>query len=49
MHEVRVRLETVTPVFLGGADPCGAPELRPPAFRGALRYWLRAAIEAARK
>jgi CRISPR-associated protein Cmr1 len=39
-----VTLETVTPVFLGGADPRGAPELRPPAFRGAMRYWLRAAL-----
>jgi CRISPR-associated protein Cmr1 len=39
-----VTLETVTPLFLGGADPRGAPELRPPAFRGAMRYWLRAAL-----
>ncbi len=39
-----VTLETVTPLFLGGADPSGAPELRPPSFRGALRYWLRAAL-----
>ncbi len=39
-----VTVEAVTPVFLGGADPRGAPELRPPAFRGAMRYWLRAAL-----
>ncbi|MGH7963652.1 MAG: type III-B CRISPR module RAMP protein Cmr1 [Candidatus Binatia bacterium] len=39
-----VTLETVTPLFLGGAEPRGAPELRSPAFRGALRYWLRAAL-----
>jgi CRISPR-associated protein Cmr1 len=39
-----VPLETVTPLFLAGAEPRGAPELRPPAFRGALRYWLRAAL-----
>jgi CRISPR-associated protein Cmr1 len=39
-----VKLETVTPLFLAGAEPRGAPELRPPAFRGALRYWLRAAL-----
>jgi len=39
-----VTLEMVTPLFGGGADPRGAPELRPPAFRGALRYWLRAAL-----
>jgi len=42
-----VTLETVTPLFLGGADPRGAPELRAPAFRGALRYWLRAALGGA--
>lgn len=39
-----VTLETVTPLFLGGADPRAAPELRPPSFRGAMRYWLRAAL-----
>mgnify|MGYP000138544532 CR=1 FL=1 len=38
------KLEAVTPLFLGGADPRGQPELRPPAFRGTLRYWLRAAL-----
>jgi len=42
-----VTLETVTPLFLGGAEPRGAPELRPPAFRGAMRYWLRAALGGA--
>jgi CRISPR-associated protein Cmr1 len=42
-----VTLETVTPLFLGGAEPRGEPELRPPAFRGALRYWLRAALGGA--
>lgn len=39
-----VTLQTVTPLFLGGAGPRGAPELRAPSFRGALRYWLRAAL-----
>ncbi|MCS6926971.1 MAG: type III-B CRISPR module RAMP protein Cmr1 [Candidatus Binatia bacterium] len=39
---VIVTLETVTPLFLGGAEP--RPELRPPAFRGVLRYWLRATL-----
>ncbi len=47
MKELRLRLQTVTPLFLAGADPRGAPELRPPAFRGALRYWLRAALGGA--
>lgn len=42
-----VTLETVTPLFLGGADPRGEPELRAPSFRGALRYWLRAALGGA--
>jgi CRISPR-associated protein Cmr1 len=32
----------VTPLFLTGADPRGAPELRVPSVRGALRFWLRA-------
>lgn len=44
MERLTVTLETVTPLFLAGANPRGAPELRPPAFRGALRYWLRAAL-----
>ncbi len=45
MQEIRLTLETVTPLFLGGAGGKNAPpELRPPAFRGAMRYWLRAAL-----
>jgi CRISPR-associated protein Cmr1 len=44
MLELKVTLEAVTPLFLGGAEARGAPELRPPAFRGAMRYWLRAAL-----
>ncbi len=37
-------LETVTPLLLGGARGAnGPPELRPPAMRGLLRYWFRAA------
>ncbi len=43
-QQLVVQLETVTPLFLGGADPRGEPELRPPAFRGAMRYWFRAAL-----
>lgn len=42
--ELKLTLETVTPLFLGGADPRGAPELRAPSLRGAMRYWLRAAL-----
>ncbi len=44
MAQMIIPLQTVTPLFLAGADPRGAPELRPPAFRGAMRYWLRAAL-----
>ncbi|MCS7032162.1 MAG: type III-B CRISPR module RAMP protein Cmr1, partial [Gloeomargarita sp. SKYG116] len=39
---LQVQLETVTPLFLGGADPRGKPELRAASVRGALRFWLRA-------
>lgn len=42
--KLTVTLEAVTPLFWGGADPRGAPELRAPSFRGAMRYWLRAAL-----
>lgn len=42
MQSVKLTLETVTPLFLGGADQ--QPELRPASVRGALRYWLRAAL-----
>ncbi len=42
LKEFRVTLETVTPLFLGGAEArAKLPELRPPSIRGALRYWLR--------
>ncbi len=41
MPSITFDLETVTPLFLAGADQQKA-ELRPPAFRGALRYWFRA-------
>jgi hypothetical protein len=35
-------LETVTPLFLGGADPRrNAPEVRGASFRGIMRYWFR--------
>ncbi len=40
MRELRVTLETVTPLFLRGADN-ETPELRPPSFRGVMRYWWR--------
>lgn len=43
-NKITVKLETVTPLFLGGAEARGEPELRPPAFRGATWYWLRAEV-----
>lgn len=46
-RKLTVTLKTVTPLFLGGANSQGTPELRPPAFRGAMRYWLRAALGGA--
>jgi len=41
MPSITFDLETITPLFMAGADQATA-ELRPPAFRGALRYWFRA-------
>lgn len=42
--KLTLKLRTVTPLFLAGAEPRGAPELRVPSIRGELRYWLRAAL-----
>lgn len=39
--------EVLTPLFLGGADPRGTPELRAPSLRGAMRYWYRALLGGA--
>lgn len=41
-RELKVTLETVTPMFLGGANQ--QPELRAASFRGAMRFWLRAML-----
>ncbi|MBX3057906.1 MAG: type III-B CRISPR module RAMP protein Cmr1 [Anaerolineae bacterium] len=41
-QSVTVTLETVTPLFSGGVEPRGQPELRPSAIKGALRVWWRA-------
>lgn len=43
-RKLKLTLETVTPLFLGGADPQGKPELRAASFRGELRFWLRALL-----
>jgi len=44
MQSLGVTLKTITPLFLSGAEPRGEPELRPASFRGALRFWWRAAF-----
>ena len=41
LPSLTLTLETVTPLFLGGADN-RTPELRSPPFRGLMRYWFRA-------
>src|SRR5437667_1876059 len=43
MQEVTFTLQTITPMFLAGADQSKA-ELRAPTFRGLMRYWQRALI-----
>lgn len=43
-RELKATLEIVTPLFLGGANPRGAPELRAASVRGVLRFWLRALL-----
>jgi len=43
VREIKVTVKTVTPILSGGADG-KTPELRVPAFRGTMRYWLRAAL-----
>ena len=42
MERITITLETITPLFLYGANSRAAPELRPPPFRGLMRYWFRA-------
>lgn len=41
---LRLQVEIVTPLFLGGADPRAEPELRGPSLRGAMRFWFRALL-----
>ena len=43
MQEVTFTLQTITPLFLAGADQTKA-ELRAPSFRGLMRYWQRALV-----
>ncbi|MEN7546973.1 type III-B CRISPR module RAMP protein Cmr1 [Rapidithrix thailandica] len=41
MKTITFTCETITPMFLSGADG-QTPELRPPSIKGALRFWWRA-------
>jgi len=41
MKTIKFELETITPMFLSGADGKNA-ELRPPSIKGLMRFWWRA-------
>jgi len=41
MKQIRFDIETVTPMFMSGGDQ-GEFELRPPSFKGMMRFWWRA-------
>ncbi len=41
MKSIKFTLETITPLFLAGADG-QTPELRPPSIKGMMRFWWRA-------
>ena len=43
MTRIVAKFQTVTPIFMGGSDSKDLVErLRPPSFKGALRFWWRA-------
>src|SRR3990172_5820707 len=41
MNTIEFQCETITPMFMGSADPQEC-ELRPPSIKGAMRFWWRA-------
>ncbi len=41
MKTIEFECETITPMFLAGADG-KTPELRPPSIKGLMRFWWRA-------
>ena len=41
MKKITFHCQTITPMFLSGADGT-TPELRPPSIKGAMRFWWRA-------
>ncbi len=42
MEKIVATFRTVTPMFLGGAEPNRRAEVRAPSIKGALRFWYRA-------
>ncbi|MEJ5376845.1 MAG: type III-B CRISPR module RAMP protein Cmr1 [bacterium] len=44
MNYLDFECEVLTPLFLGGAETRGHPEVRAPSIRGALRYWYRVVV-----
>ncbi|MFH1897526.1 MAG: type III-B CRISPR module RAMP protein Cmr1 [Candidatus Desantisbacteria bacterium] len=42
MEKLTVTLKTVTPLFLGGAEPNERAEIRAASIKGAMRFWYRA-------
>jgi CRISPR-associated protein Cmr1 len=42
MEKLTVTLKTITPLFLGGAEPVMQAELCAPSIKGAMRLWYRA-------
>jgi len=42
MKTIEATYRIVTPMFIGGADQSPSDGIRPPSFKGALRFWWRA-------
>jgi len=42
MKEIKAIYRIVTPMFIGGANQDPSDGIRPPSFKGALRFWWRA-------
>jgi len=42
MKTIEATYRIVTPMFIGGADGSPSDGIRPPSFKGALRFWWRA-------
>jgi CRISPR-associated protein Cmr1 len=42
MNTLEATFRSVTPLFIGGAEPNSHAELREPSIKGALRFWYRA-------